>query len=231
MNRGVPNYFRRYDLPFLHWLSWNGREVDFLAQSDLEGAKSASELARAYDLIVFPGHHEYVTTREYDLVEGYRNLGGNMMFLSANNFFWRVLKQGNVIVKTQQWRDLGRPESALIGVQYRGNDKGTQRGPWLLSNAAAVSWIFAGTGLKAGDAFGNGGIEIDETTPASPRGTQVLAEIPEVFGPDFTAQMSYYETSRSAKVFAAGAFTLSGAALRPEVSTVLENLWDRLARP
>ena len=51
---------------------------------------SAATLASAYDLIVFPGHHEYVTTREYDLVEGYRDLGGNLMFLSANNFFWRV---------------------------------------------------------------------------------------------------------------------------------------------
>ena len=27
---------------------------------------------------------------EYDLVEGFRDLGGNLMFLSANNFFWRV---------------------------------------------------------------------------------------------------------------------------------------------
>ena len=96
LNRGVPNYFRRYDLPFLHWLSWNDRRVDYLAQSDLEGRLSSAVLSLpgAYDLIVFPGHHEYVTTREYDLVEGYRDLGGNLMFLSANNFFWRVVKKG-----------------------------------------------------------------------------------------------------------------------------------------
>lgn len=231
LNRGVPNYFHSYDLPFLHWLSWNGREVDYLAQSDLEGARSASELARAYDLIVFPGHHEYVTTREYDLVEGYRDLGGNLMFLSANNFFWRVIKQGDMIVKTQQWRDLGRPEAALIGVQYRGNDNGAHRGRWILRNASAGSWIFSGTGLRAGKAFANGSIEIDRTSGASPRNVQVLAEIRNLFGPGFTAQMTYYETPRGAKVFAAGAFTLAGASLRPEVSTVLENLWDRLAQP
>ncbi len=47
-----------------------------LAQSDLESASSARVLAARYDLIVFPGHHEYVTAREYDLVEGYRDLGG-----------------------------------------------------------------------------------------------------------------------------------------------------------
>ena len=42
LNRGVPNYFRQYDLPFLHWLSWTDREVDYLAQSDLESAPSAA---------------------------------------------------------------------------------------------------------------------------------------------------------------------------------------------
>jgi hypothetical protein len=43
-----------------------------------------------------------------------------------------------------------------------------------------------------------------------------------------TAQMTYYETSRGAKVFAAGAFTLGGAALWPDVSRALKNLWARL---
>ena len=36
LNRGVPPYFRCYDLPFLNWLSRTGRSVDVLAQSDLE---------------------------------------------------------------------------------------------------------------------------------------------------------------------------------------------------
>ena len=48
----------------------------------------------------------------------------------------------------------------------------------------------------------------------------MLAEIPNLFGPGFTAQMTYYETARGAKVFAAGAFTLAGAVLQPNVSMV-----------
>jgi len=231
LNRGVPSRFRQYDLPFLHWLSWTHRGVDYLAQADLEAAESGAALAKAYDLIVFPGHHEYVTTREYDVVEAYRDLGGNLMFLSANNFFWRVIKSGNLITKTQQWRDLGRPEAALIGVQYRGNDNGTHRGTWHIRGASAVEWIFSGTGLEAGDTWGNGSIEIDRKAPQSPRGTQVLAEIPNLFGPGFTAQMTYYETPRGAKVYAAGAFTVAGAVLRADVRPVVENLWERLTRP
>jgi hypothetical protein len=231
LNRGVPSNFRRYDLPFLEWLARTGRDVDVLAQSDVE-ASSARKLAAAYDLIVFPGHHEYVTTREYDVIEGYRDLGGNLAFLSANNFFWQVVKHGDAMVKTRQWRDLGRPEAALIGVQYRGNDRGEARGSWLVRDRPAVSWLFAGTGFRPGSRFGaDWGIEIDQTSPDSPVGVQVLAEMPDLFGPGFTAQMTYYETRAGAKVFAAGAFTLAGRTSSPVVARVVANLWRVLSEP
>ena len=229
LNRGVPYNFRAYDLPFLRWLAETGKDVDVLSDADLGTVPSAGVLARAYDLIIFPGHHEYVTTREYDVTKAYRDLGGNLMFLSANNFFWRVVRHGNVIEKTKQWRDLGRPEAALIGVQYRANDRGTHRGPWIVRRTEDAAWVFAGTGLRAGGAFSSGGIEIDRTTPASPRTVRVLAEIPDLLGPGLTAQMTYYETARGARVFAAGAFTLAGALGRQRaVGAVVENIWARL---
>jgi hypothetical protein len=231
LNRGVPYNFRRYDLPFLRWLGRTGNQVDVLSDSDLEAAPNGRALADAYDLIVFPGHHEYVTTHEYDVVESYRDLGGNLAFLSANNFFWRIVKHGNVMERTGQWRDLGRPEVQLIGVQYRGNDRGTHRAPWIVRDAQAASWLFAGTGLRNGSTLGSGGIEIDKTATDSPRGVKVLAEIPDLFGPGFTAQMTYYETSAGAKVFAAGAFRLLETPIEPDIEKLLQNLWDRLSRP
>jgi hypothetical protein len=228
LSRGVPYNFRRYDLPFLNWLAWTGHEADVLAQSDVEAA-GRRRLAAAYELIVFPGHHEYVTTREYDAIEGYRDLGGNLIFLSANNFFWRVVREGNTITKTRLWRDLGRPEAALIGVQYRVNGT-TPRRPWIVRRAPAGSWIFAETGLRVGSAFARGGVEIDELAAASPRGTQVLAEIPNLFGPGLTAQMTYYEVEDGAEVFAAGAFYLIRLIhLDPVVSRLVMNLWARFA--
>jgi len=229
LSRGVPYNFRRYDLPFLHWLARKGKGVDVLAQSDLESAPSPRALAAAYELIVFPGHHEYVTTREYDLVEGYRDLGGNLMFLSANNFFWRVVKHGDLMTKTKLWRDLGRPEAALIGVQYLVNGKAPKK-PWIVRRSRAGSWIFAGTGLREGSAFASGGVELDRTSEASPRGVEILAEVPNVFGPGMTAQMSYYEARAGAQVFAAGAFYLTRLIdLDPVVSRLVENLWARFA--
>jgi hypothetical protein len=149
------------------------------------------------------------------------------MFLSANNFYYRVVKRGDGMTRSGRWRDLGRPEAALVGVQFISEVGG--HAPYTLRRAPAARWIFAGTGLGPGSRFGRFGIEVDGLAPASPPGTQVLAEIRNLMGSGATAQMAYYETARGAKVFAAGAFTLGGAALWPSVSPVLENLWWRLA--
>ena len=231
LNRGVPPHFRAYDLGFLHWLSWWRHDVDYLSDSDLRLISSGGELARLYDLVIFPGHEEYVTKHMYDIVEGYRDLGGNLMFLSADNFYWRVDRYGTLIRRTQPWRLLGRPEARLIGVQYRGNDSGEDKKAFVVVNFGAAPWLFAGTGLVDGSTFGLFGIEIDAKAPSSPPATQVLATLPEIFGPGFSAEMTYYETSGGAKVFAAGALGFAGSApIRPE-RILLENLWDRLHLP
>jgi hypothetical protein len=59
----------------------------------------------------------------------------------------------------------------------------------------------------------------------------VLCRIPNAFGPGKSAEMSYYETPRGAKVFAAGVINFGGSALWPDVSPLMENLWTRLSRP
>ena len=235
LRRGVPPQYRKYDLGFLRWLAQHGKQPDYLTETDLEVLESGDTLARLYDLVIYGGHTEYVTTKEMDLVQRYRDLGGNLIFLSANNFFWNVRRQGTLLTRTRKWRELGRPESALIGVQYRANDDGRIQHPFVVRAADTVPWLFAGTGLSNGAVFGQElggyGIEIDATTPASPPGTTVLAEIPDLFGPGFTAQMTYYETPAGARVFAAGAIDFGGTALLPAVSRMLENLWARLSVP
>ena len=229
LDRGVP-YGYRFHSGFLHWLYWTDRRVDFLSQWDLEHVRGPGALRRAYDLIVFAGHHEYVTTREYDLVERYRDLGGNLMFLSANNYFWRVERRGYIIEKSERWRDLGRPESALVGVQYMAYRRSPRR-PWVVRRTPARRWLLRGTELRLGSPFGRGGVEIDHVTKASPAHTQVVAEIPNVFGKGQTAQMSYYETSSGARVFAAGAFHFTRAITTDFVVwRLLENIWARLTR-
>jgi hypothetical protein len=228
LNRGVPPHYRKYDVRFLRWLHQTGRRVDVLSQAELDGTTGA-RLAAAYELLVFPGHHEYVTRGEYDAVEGFRDRGGNLIFLSANNFFWRIDLNGRTMTRVKKWRELGRPEASLLGVQYIGNDMGEHRGPWLVGPGAAKSWIFAGVKLRNGNQFSDAGIEIDAVAPSTPRGTRVLAAIPNLLGPGMTAHMTYYETKAGAKVFSAGAFTLAGSIRQPAVQRLLANLWERLA--
>ena len=123
-DRGVPPRFFRYDFPFLRWLEKTRREPDFLSDDDLDAFASGDELRGLYDLVVFPGHTEYVTTHAYDVVERYYALGGRMILLSANNFFWKVERGGQAIRRIAQWRALGRPEARMLGAQYRANDDG-----------------------------------------------------------------------------------------------------------
>jgi hypothetical protein len=233
--RGVPPRFYRYDLPFLHWLYWSGKQAEFISDSDFDNIATGDELAAAYDLIVFEGHEEYVLPHEYDVVQRFRDLGGNLMFLSANNFFWKVQKSRNTLLKIGRWRDAGRPEAALIGVEYRGNDDGQRQGLFTVQNSAAVPWLWDGTDLVDGSTFGQFvggyGIEIDGLAPQSPPGTIVVAQIADLLGPGLTAQMSYYETVGGAKVFAGGTLDFGGSATFWPVKHVLDNLWARLSQP
>jgi hypothetical protein len=228
LDRGVPPKFHGYDLGFIQWLARTGRNVDMLSQEDVERTDGL-RLRAAYDLIVFPGHHEYVATPEYDAVQRFRDLGGNLAFLSANDFFYRVVRRGPRMTRVGKWRDQGRPEAKLVGVEYVGwNEDRYPNAPYVVTGASAAPWFFRGTGLRTGSRFGTYGIEIDATTSLSPRGIRVLARLPNIFGPGRSGEMTYYTTRAGAKVFAAGSINFGGSALWPTTSALLENLWSRL---
>jgi hypothetical protein len=229
---GVPPHYHGYDRGFVRWLALNHKQADFLSDDDLDGIASAASLARAYDLIVFSGHEEYVTGHEYDLIERYRDLGGNLVFLSANDIFYKVVKHGDRMDGRWRWRDLERPEAAVVGAQYVDwNHNEYPNRPFIATGVRQTPWLFAGTKLRDGDTFGVYGIEVDARTTSSPAGTRVLAHIPGIFGPGKSAEMTYYTTPAGAKVFSAGVMNFGGSALWPVVSTMLQNLWTALAEP
>jgi len=231
-NHGVPYHFRTYDLGFIRWLAHTHKQPDFVTDDDLERFTGGARLAKTYDLIVFSGHEEYVTPHEYALITEFRDAGGNLAFLSADNFFYRVIRRGDRIYRESRWRDLGHPEARLIGVQYVDWNQGIwPNRPYIVNGAGTAPWLFHGTGLHNGSRFGKYGVEIDARTPDSPLGTEVLATIPDVFGPGKTAEMTYYALPNGAKVFAAGTINFGGTAQLPPVRQLLENLWARLIQP
>src|SRR5207237_10282862 len=72
---GVPFRFHDWDLEFIAWLNRTGRSADFLSDDDLDAVASGDELARRYDLIVFPGHEPYVPGPATTSIGRYRPLG------------------------------------------------------------------------------------------------------------------------------------------------------------
>jgi hypothetical protein len=161
------------------------------------------------------------------VVKRYRDLGGRLMFLSANNFFWKVERDGQLLRRVATWRKLGRPEAALVGSQWSASTGSAAQAPYVVQGAAAAPWAFAGTGLRNGSTFGRYGIEIDARSPSSPPGTAVLARIPNLIGRR-DAEMTYYETPAGARVFAAGVVDFAASINDPAVSRLVENVWSRL---
>ena len=231
-DRGVPPRFKTYDRAFLRWLARTGRTPDFAADDDLETFATGDELRVRYDLVVFPGHSEYMTSHAYDVIERYRDLGGRLVFLSANNFFWKVETDGATLRRVRQWRELGRPEARLLGGQYRANDDGRRQGAYTVVAAEAAPWLFDKTELVTGSTFGETvggyGIEIDMATPDSPPGTIVLARVVDLFGPGLSGEMTYYETETGARVFSAGTLDFGGSATFWPISRMLANLWNHM---
>ena len=73
----------------------------------------------------------------------------------------------------------------------------------------------------------NGNQLFTENSPGVPD----KAEVPDLFGPGVSAQMTYYETPDGAKVFAAGTLDFVGSCLTWPVTRMLRNLWDHLSHP
>jgi hypothetical protein len=225
---GLPDQFFRLDLGFLRWYWRSCFRADFVSDDDLEQVTRAETLRR-YRLIVFAGHEEYVASHVYDLIEHYRDLGGNLAFLSANNFFYRVEVSGDTMTGRSRWRDLGRPEAALIGAGYAGwNESRFPNHPYRVLDTRAARWLFAGTGLHYGSRLGHYGIEIDQRNAASPPNTQALASIRNDFGPGRSAEMTIYRQGH-ATVFDAGVLNFGASAHWPQVSRLVSNLWAHLS--
>ena len=142
-----------------------------------------------------------MTQHMYDVTQRYRDLGGNLMFLSANNFFWKITRRGQVLTRVQMWRKLGRPEAGLVGVQWAAGNQGQGEKPYVVDGDgfSKAGWAFSGTGLVPGSSFGGSGVEIDARAASSPASTIVLARIPGAIGAH-DAEMTVYPAEQAAGV-------------------------------
>jgi hypothetical protein len=165
------------EVPFIRWAERKGIAIHYCSDSDLHNGS----ILKNYSLLLSVGHDEYWTKQMFDNVQSYVANGGNVCFFSGNDLFWQARLENNdrslVCYKyaatdpiqdpalggpTILWYATGRPGNTLVGAgpEYgAGWWSNVQPTPARLRGYVVQNtdhWVFAGTGLKAGDIIGQG---------------------------------------------------------------------------
>lgn len=201
--------------------------LDVTYWTDLDFHRRPHLLER-HRVLVSLGHDEYWSPPMFYGAIAARDRGVNLMVMGANACFRRIRMEASPLgpdrreicykiptedplygkdnaAVTANWGDPpdARPETLWIGNTYQSNG--------VLAAMAVVdpgAWIFAGTGLGAGDTLaGLVGPEYDGVDPAvqGPRNLEVYAHTPVVaFGQAGYSDVTWYSGGAGAGVFASG---------------------------
>jgi hypothetical protein len=219
-------------LPFSRWLC--SRRPRTQQINDVELGHLPLSTLRRYSAVVFPGHTEYYEPRTYDLLMRYRDEGGNLVFLQANPFYRQVRLDlaHNAMVMTDYDAREGRSDFALAGVGYDGCCFPRSRAaPYVAATGRdydRVRWLFGGTGIGPGQAFGVAASESDRIDPElTPRDHVVAAQA--IIGGKrgvIHAAMVWSRAGRG-EVFATGNYSF--LRMRPALTDkLLDNVWRKL---
>ena len=113
---------------FLKFVRQTGKTPDFLAEDDLEAFPSGDELRRLYDLVVFPGHTEYVTQQAYDVVQRFRDLAAASSSSPRTTSSGRWRRAAASMRRSSSGASWAARSRRSCGVQYRANDNGSRQG-------------------------------------------------------------------------------------------------------
>jgi hypothetical protein len=152
--------FVHWDALAVAWLERNGYRVDYCTDLDLHD-EGGQDLLTPYRLLLTFGHDEYWSDEMRTRVERFVRAAGNAAFFSGNTC-WRQVTFDDPCTfrRGHAWSDVpvpDRPENAVTGVSFR---NGGERPPNLrpvpvgFQVQHAEHWLYAGTGLRDGDAFG-----------------------------------------------------------------------------
>jgi hypothetical protein len=147
--------YAHWDSWFVSWLARTQTAVDFCTDLDIH-ADDASVLLRSYNLMLSVGHDEYWSAAMRDNVEGFIDDGGNVAFFSGNTCFRQIVFDDPFTIRRAGWWvDAGRPENSLTGVSFLNGAYGTPDRPSIGYTVQYHDhWVYDGTGLQDGDAFG-----------------------------------------------------------------------------
>ncbi|MBY0513512.1 MAG: hypothetical protein K2P78_06330, partial [Gemmataceae bacterium] len=157
--------FLPFEFPFAYWLEEHGYDVTYCANGDVHRLAEVVTRCKAFLSV---GHDEYWTRRQYDHVAAAIKGGVNAGFFGGNSVCWvtgsypagdgrpdRVIERrgrfGGLRPAEEPWAaDLpedGPDEALLMGARTVIPFNGS--GDWVCTKPD--HWVFAGTGMKAGD--------------------------------------------------------------------------------
>ncbi|HEX8228366.1 MAG TPA: N,N-dimethylformamidase beta subunit family domain-containing protein [Chloroflexia bacterium] len=219
-----------HDIEMIRWLEASGYDVTYI--SDVDRAANPSILLGHKAYLVM-GHDEYWTWQEFDAVENAVANGVNVLFLSANEAYWRIrmesssLGPNRVVVgykdatadpiksgpdgPTVTFRNLNRSENRLLGTGYMSYyDDALYNMPWQ-PTVDPGKWYWDCTGLRTGDIVNNiVGEEwnaiLYNYNSVTPAGIELLSEgvAYNDRGVPYPQNTTIYTAPSGAMVFAAG---------------------------
>jgi len=233
----------------LGWLEREGFAYDLYAETQLHFDQL--DLDR-YRVLVLGPHPEYWSQKMYAKVKSWgQERGGRLVYLGGNGLNCEVefVDETRMIVRNGDDREHRRrglesrfhhrveSEANLLGVVFSYAGIMTSA-PYRVVDAD--HWIFAGTGLKNGDLFGEktlhkrcpggaSGHETDKISPSSPANVKRLAQglNPDNGGADLVC----FETGGGGSVFSAGSITWPSALLVDDaVSQITSNVLRHFLR-
>ncbi|MGW9193350.1 N,N-dimethylformamidase beta subunit family domain-containing protein [Micromonospora chersina] len=224
-----------HDIGFVQWVEGQGVDLAYATSEDLHTGRVDPARYRA---VVFPGHDEYWSMPMRQAVVTARNAGTSLVFLGANNCYWRIAygaddrddrlircakekrPASGPLPLTMRWRSAGYAEQQFIGAQYVSIVDGYA--PLVVRGSG--HWFWAGTGVRDGDLIAEvvwG--EADQCMPgfAEPTATErtLLAESPYRHeGAPQRQQTRLYRAPSGAWVFAAGSLGWTRVLADPAVA-------------
>jgi len=284
--RPPASQFTNWEHPFVEWAEKSGYTLEYAANGDLE---SRPEILKAYRLVLSVGHDEYWSAAMRDSLESFIGAGGNVAFFSGNTCCWQVraeddgkaltcwkqnYHQDPQYAERRSYRTLAtlwshylveRPENSLTGVGFLWGGYHRSHGQ-LMDGSGAYTvhrpdhWLFAGTGLKRGDAFGGkdtivgyecdgceltwvDGLPIPTFRDGTPKSFEILASAPAKWHPDDCEWYDRWENGRSGNAVL-GSYTRGGTVVTvgstdwahglrggdPVVDRITRNVLERLGR-
>ena len=161
--------FLPFEFPLAYWLEQQGYDVTYCTNSDM----LTPDRGLKCEVFISVGHDEYWDIRQFRSVETMRDEGVNLLFLSGNSVCWvtplrdssdgrphRIMFRGGPYGGENEYAlnrrrdhgpfpEHGPDEGMLMGA--RNVEPVNGGGDWVITQPD--HWMFAGTGVKAGESI------------------------------------------------------------------------------